>query len=241
MKRITDELFWIPGQDEFIPDAHMYVIGKTDSSDITLVDAGLIRKSQYKLKVLEGFGIGLGQVKRLILTHTHLDHIGCLPEIKRKIPHMEVWVHRTEAEELEAGDERSVYGMELFKTMAQAQFGLKKGFFGIEVQRKLQDGDQLILGSSVWEVLHLPGHSKGSIGLYERTSRILIAGDTVYSDYAIGRFDLYGADPRELSLSLKRLSELEIDVLLPGHNNIMEAVPPRYVEKVHEQWKSYLR
>jgi glyoxylase-like metal-dependent hydrolase (beta-lactamase superfamily II) len=241
MKRITEEIIWIPGQDEFIPDSHMYVLGDIEGEDITLIDAGLMRKSSYKLKVIEGLGIALSQIRRIILTHTHLDHIGCLPELKRKIPDMEVWVHEQEAIALENGDERTVYGMNLFKTMAQAQFGLKDGLFKIEVQRKLKEGDRLNLGRSVWEVMHLPGHSKGSIGLYEPTSRILISGDTIYSDFAIGRFDLFGADAGELRNSLSRLQGLEIDVLLPGHNDIMEAVPRDYVKKVYEQWQGYLR
>jgi len=241
MKRITDEIIWIPGQDEFIPDAHMYVLGNLMSDDITLVDAGLMRKSSYKLKVIETLGIRPNQIKRLILTHTHLDHIGCLPEIKRQIPEMEIWVHRIEGEELERGDERTVYGMQLFKTMAQAQFSLKDGLFKMEVHTKLEEGDRIKTGENIWEVLHLPGHSKGSIGLYDPKERILISGDTLYSDYAIGRFDLHGADPKELASSLERLSNMAIDVLLPGHNDIMEAVPRDYAKKVYEQWKDYLR
>lgn len=241
MKRITEEIVWIPGEDEFIPDAHMYVLGNHERDDITLIDAGLMRKSEYKLKVLDALGIGLDQIKRIILTHSHLDHIGCLPELKRKIPHMEVWLHTAEASELEAGDERTVYGMNLFKTMAQAQFGLRDGLFKMEVHKKLKEGDQLLLDGSLWEVLHLPGHSKGSIGLYNRQQRILISGDTIYSDYAIGRFDLYGADPAELKRSLERIAGLELDVLLPAHNNVMEVVPRGYAQKVYEQWKNYLR
>ncbi|MEM2115299.1 MAG: MBL fold metallo-hydrolase, partial [Candidatus Caldarchaeum sp.] len=83
-------------------------MGNHERDDITLIDAGLMRKSEYKLKVLDALGIGLDQIKRIILTHSHLDHIGCLPELKRKIPHMEVWLHTAEASELEAGDERTV-------------------------------------------------------------------------------------------------------------------------------------
>ncbi len=241
MKRITEGIVWIPGQDQFIPDAHMYVLGDPKGDDITLIDAGLMRKSDYKLKVLEALDIEVSQVKRLILTHSHLDHIGCLPELKRKIPHMEVWLHTLEAEELEVGNEMTVYGMNLFKTMVQAQFGLKDGVFKMGVDKRLNEGDQLLLDGILWEVLHLPGHSKGSIGLYNRSSRIFISGDTIYSDYAIGRFDLYGADPKELRDSLERIVGLEIDVLLPGHNNIMEAVPDGYARKVYEQWKNYLR
>ncbi len=240
MKRILDDLLWIKGEDEFIPDSHMYVIGDIKGDDITLVDAGLIGKGSYKMGILERLGVKAHQIRRIIMTHCHLDHIGCLPELKRMIPQMEVWVHELEAVELEAGDERTVYGMELFKTMAQAQFRLKDGIFKIEVHRKLKDGDLLSLGSSNWSVLHLPGHSKGSIGLYEEGSKVLVSGDTLYSDYAIGRFDLYGADSGQLKASLRRLAPMEIHVLLPAHNRPMEVVPQGYVQDVLRQWEAYL-
>ena len=72
-------VYFIPGQDEFIPDAHVYVIGEPSSKDLSLVDAGLITgKGDYKIQSLQKMGIELADVKRVIMTHTHLDHIGCL-------------------------------------------------------------------------------------------------------------------------------------------------------------------
>jgi glyoxylase-like metal-dependent hydrolase (beta-lactamase superfamily II) len=80
----------------------------------------------------------------------------------------------------------------------------------------------------------------GSIGLYHRTMKILIPGDVVYADYAIGRFDLYGAKASQLKESLMRLGELEVDILLPGHNRIVKGLPKGYILKTARQWESYL-
>ena len=91
-----------------------------------------------------------------------------------------------------------------------------------------------------WEIIHIPGHSQGSIALYNRQGKILIPGDTVYADYAIGRFDLHGASGPELKNSLISLSELDVDVLLPGHNRILEDVPPGYILETAKQWEPYL-
>jgi glyoxylase-like metal-dependent hydrolase (beta-lactamase superfamily II) len=91
-----------------------------------------------------------------------------------------------------------------------------------------------------WEVIHIPGHSMGSIGLYHRPMKILIPGDVVYADYAIGRFDLYGADPAGLKDSLMRLAELEVDILLPGHNEIVKGLPKGYILKTAKQWEPNL-
>ncbi len=65
----------------------------------------------------------------------------------------------------------------------------------------------------------------GGIALYHSSLKILIPGDVVYADYAIGRFDLHGANPDQLKKSLYRLADLEIDMLLPGHNQIVKGLP----------------
>jgi glyoxylase-like metal-dependent hydrolase (beta-lactamase superfamily II) len=241
MPKITEDVYYIPGQDEFMPDAHAYVLGKPNSQNLSLIDAGLIGKGNYKIQSIQKAGIERSAIKRVIMTHTHLDHIGCLAEIQKQLPWAELWVHRSEADLLEEGDERAVYGMDMFKSFCQEHFSLKPGAFTFQVHRKLDGGETLDLGETAWEVLHIPGHSMGSIGLYHRPMKILIAGDVVYADYAIGRFDLYGADASELKKSLTKLAELEVDILLPGHNQIVRGLPKGYVLKTARQWDSYLR
>lgn len=240
MKKVTEEVFFIQGQDDMIPDAHVYVIGKPTSGDLTLVDAGLMGKGPYKIEALQKPGIELTDIKRIIMTHTHLDHIGCLSEIMQAIPHAELWVHTAEAESLETGDERTVYGMDMFQNMCQMQYGLKPGAFQFRVDRTLNGGERLDLGGTTWEVLHVPGHSAGSIALYDSKNQILIPGDTVYADYAIGRFDLHGADGGQLKASLMTLADLDVQILLPGHNRIVETVSPGYILKTAQQWAPYL-
>jgi glyoxylase-like metal-dependent hydrolase (beta-lactamase superfamily II) len=240
MPKVTEEVYFIPGQDEFMPDAHTYVLGKPSSKNLSLIDAGMVGKGNYKIQSIEQAGIELSSIKRIIMTHTHLDHIGCLSEIQKKIPWAELWVHQSEADLLERGEERTVYGMDMFRTLCQLQFRLKPGAFKFQVHRKLQGGEVVELGENDWEVIHIPGHSIGSIGLYHRPLKILIPGDVVYADYAIGRFDLYGANASELKKSLLKLAELEVGILLPGHNRIVKELPKDYILKTAKQWEAYL-
>lgn len=240
MLKVTENIYFIPGQDEFIPDSHIYLIGQKDSKDITLVDAGLMGKGYYKTRSIEEAGFKLEDVKRIIMTHTHLDHIGCLAEILEKLPHAELWVHVDEALALEKGDERTVYGMELFRSMCRAQFDLKPGDFSFSVNRKLRGGEKLSVGGLTWEVLHVPGHSPGSIALYDPVEKVLLSGDVVYADFAIGRFDLHGADGPTLRESLFRLAELEVKILLPGHNRIVKDLKPGYIRNTAKEWGPYL-
>jgi glyoxylase-like metal-dependent hydrolase (beta-lactamase superfamily II) len=240
MPEITEDVYHIPGQDESMPDSHAYVLGKPSSQNLSLVDAGLTGKGGYKIQAIQKAGFELSSIKRVIMTHTHLDHIGAFAEILKQLPRAELWVHRLEADLLEKGDERGVYGMDMFRGFCQEQLGLKPGAFKCQVNRKLQGGETLDLGDTTWEVIHIPGHSMGSIGLYHRPTKILIPGDVVYADYAIGRFDLYGADPAGLKDSLMRLAELEVDILLPGHNQIVRGLPKGYILKTVKQWEPNL-
>ena len=80
----------------------------------------------------------------------------------------------------------------------------------------LQDG-QSPAGMDGWTVLHTPGHSPGSICLYNADSKILIAGDTLFNA-GFGRTDAPGGSDEELERSLRRLSALPGETLvIPGH------------------------
>ena len=240
MKQITEGVYFIPGQDGMIPDCHVYIIGKPSSGDLTLVDAGLMGKDDYKIKSILNAGIELSAIKRVIMTHTHLDHLGCLPEIMAKLGQAEVWIHADEAEPLEKGDERIAFGMKMFEGMVQTMFKKKPGAFKMKVDRKLAGDETLEIGGMVWEVIHVPGHSPGGIALYNPAEKILIPGDVVYADNAIGRFDFHGASGRDLNQSLLALSTLDVDILLPGHNRIVKNLPPRYILETEKQWEPYL-
>lgn len=67
------------------------------------------------------------------------------------------------------------------------------------------------------KVLHTPGHSPGSISLYWPDNRVLITGDVLFYG-GVGRTDLPGGDGKLLKQSIERLSELDIEYLLPGHS-----------------------
>jgi glyoxylase-like metal-dependent hydrolase (beta-lactamase superfamily II) len=198
-------------------------------------------KEHYKIESIRKAGIDLTDIKRIIMTHTHLDHLGCLPEIMDSLPRAELWMHTDEADPLEKGDEAIAYGMKMFADMVQTMFNRKEGHFKMTCDRKLRGDETLEIGEMVWESMHVPGHSPGSIALYSPELKVLIPGDVVYADSAIGRFDFHGASGRDLNDSLLALSALDVDILLPGHNRIVENLPANYILETEKQWEPYLR
>lgn len=237
---VIEGIYWIPGRDGFIPDSHVYVVGKPGEQDYSLVDCGLLGMGSYKLEELDKIGVSLKHVKRIIMTHTHLDHIGCLPEILKAIPDAEVWVHKDEAIYLERGDPSIVFGNSMFESMLRTQYDVPKDLFTLNVHRKLEGGEKLSLGGIPFEVVHVPGHSAGSIGLFNKEHKLFMSGDTIYADGAIGRYDLASADPAQLKQSLEKIDALGVDILLPCHNRIVNGGAEPMVKNTVRQWASML-
>lgn len=240
IETVVEGIMWIPGRDKFLPDSHMYVVGKPGLGDFTLVDCGLMDMGSYKLEEINNYGIPLKEVKRIILTHTHMDHVGCLPELLEQLPEAEVWVHQEEGAYLERGDDRIVFGNRMFESMIRSQYSVPEGFFKVKVHRKLVGGEQLDLGGVSLRVIHMPGHSAGSIGLFSEEYRLLMSGDTIYADGAIGRYDLFSASPSELRLSLHMIGDLGVDILLPCHNRIVRSGAEPMIRNTVLQWSPLL-
>jgi glyoxylase-like metal-dependent hydrolase (beta-lactamase superfamily II) len=98
----------------------------------------------------------------------------------------------------------------------------------------LNDGDQI----GDLAVLHTPGHTQGSICLHSEKHRILISGDTVFTDGAFGRFDFPGSSRQQLAASLDRLSLLEIGGLYPGHGEPVDDGGSRHIRAACQLMRS---
>lgn len=138
----------------------------------------------------------------MVNTHCHFDHIAGDDFLKTK--GIDLYTHRISAEYIEESD---------------SKFTLQKFFGGklesCEVDRKLEDYEKI--EGTGFKVLWTSGHSKGSICLYNENRRILISGDTLFSKGKFGRTDIPGGDKLELKKSIKKLNELDVKFLLPGH------------------------
>ncbi len=81
--------------------------------------------------------------------------------------------------------------------------------------RLLTEGDVVDLGNRSFEVLHLPGHSPGSIGLWEKATGVLFSGDAIYDGPLLD--ELPGSDIGAYVTTMKRLRSLPVDIVHGGH------------------------
>ena len=79
-------------------------------------------------------------------------------------------------------------------------------------------------------VLHTPGHSPGGICLYEPMARVLFSGDTVFPQGNIGRTDLFAGCDADLIRSIERLTALDVEVLYPGHMEVVSGDVGRQIQ-----------
>ncbi len=178
-----------------------------------LIDAGM--DPEPTLRKIQKF-IDPADIEMIILTHSHHDHSGGVVRLKEATG-ARVLIHEEEAGFL--GDDMA--------TVAYL-FGLSAP--ELKADGVLNEGDVLDLGEWKLEVMHTPGHSPGGICLYERKARVLFSGDTVFPQGNIGRTDLYAGCGSDLVSSIERLTALEVEVLYPGHMEVVSGEVGRQIQ-----------
>ena len=178
-------------------DGNVYLV--MDKKPI-LVDAGMM--AGPTLKNIKKY-IDPARIEMIVLTHCHHDHSGAAPALKEA----------TGARLLLSEKEVGAVGDEL--ASVSYLFGQQAAVY--EVDETLKEGMVLDIGDWKLEVLETPGHSQGSLCLYERQEKVLFSGDTVFPDGNIGRTDMYGGSTPELVESITRLTGLDVNTMYPGH------------------------
>ena len=191
-------------------DGNVYLI--LDEKPI-LVDAGMIAAPTLRnIKKL----IDPQKIEMIVLTHCHHDHSGAALELKAA----------TGARLLLSEKEVGAVGDDL--ASVAYLFGQQAPHY--EVDQTLKEGMVLDIGEWKLEVMETPGHSQGSLCLYEPRAKVLFSGDTVFPDGNIGRTDMYGGSTPDLVASIERLTGLDVEIMYPGHMEITGRDVKRQIE-----------
>ncbi len=177
--------------------ANCYVVFSDESNEGIIVDPG--GDIDDIIKIIDENKVN---VKFIVLTHGHGDHIGGVTELKKKY-NVPLMVHEDDVELLSDASKNLSLNMVM-------------GSIELIPDRILKDEDTIEFGDLKALVIHTPGHTKGGICL--KIDDHLITGDTLFKG-SIGRSDLLGGDYETLlnSIRTKLLVLADNTIVLPGH------------------------
>ncbi len=181
-----------------------YVVIDSKTKECAIIDPGMINAEERNamLNFINSNGL---KVVNVINTHLHVDHaIG------------NSWSKTTFNAPSSANELDLPLGQQI-KQQAR-MFGLPFEVKDAGVDHYLKDGDIIKIGNGELKVIHVPGHSQGSIALYDAADGFLISGDALFA-MSIGRTDLPGGNHQQLLKSIKEklLSLPEETIVYPGH------------------------
>jgi len=198
--KLTKNLYFF--SEKGMMDCNTYVIKDKTS---LLIDPGLTQFLPALIEDMQRDGIDPKDIKLIANTHLHGDHCWANDAFKQ------------------------LSGAEILMHPVQKQFGQAAAvqtsqFFGVSAvefsEDRLMDGDKLSLGETEFELIPSPGHSPDSVCYYCPNDKFLICGDVIFNQNT-GRVDLPGGNADQLKASIERLSQLDIEYLLPGHMDIV--------------------
>lgn len=182
-----------------------------------LIDPGHTHLLPHVEKALETIKVGVSGIDVVIVTHGHPDHLEGAARFQKTA---------------------------LF-AMNGTEYHLLRRLAGHYIQCPdpdflLQEG-KLVIGEEQFDILLTPGHSPASICLYWPKRKALFTGDVVFNR-SIGRSDLPGGDGPSLKASIERLSQLDVEYLLPGHGEpvIGKAAVQENFQEIKAYWFQYL-
>ncbi|WP_369387569.1 MBL fold metallo-hydrolase [Streptomyces sp. CG1] len=213
---------------ELLPRLHLlrFPVGQAylwrDDDALTLIDAGTIGAGRVIADAVTALGYTPGDVRRIVLTHFHEDHVGGAGEFAA-LSGAEVLAHDLDAPFIRGERPGPPARFEDWELPIHAA-AVKLLPEGTPVPpasvTAVSDGDVLDLGGGA-RVVHVPGHTDGSIALFLPAHRVLFTGDTVAASLTDGTVipGVFNLDRRQLLASLGRLAELDADVACFGHGD----------------------
>lgn len=156
-------------------------------------------------RILEAARLKGVQIKKILLTHGHIDHAGGAGQLARQL--------NLPIEGPHQGDDYWISGLP-----QQAQMFRFAPALPFEPTRWLNEGDVVEVGNERLEVLHCPGHTPGHVAFYSRILAMALVGDVLFAG-SIGRTDFPGGNHQQLINSIRqKLFPLGDDVIfIPGH------------------------
>ncbi|MEO6837477.1 MAG: subclass B3 metallo-beta-lactamase [Ginsengibacter sp.] len=211
---------WSSPYEPFRIAGNLYYVGTYDlgcylittSQGNILINTGLAASTSQIKHNIKKLGFKFNDIKILLITHAHYDHVGALAEIK-KLTGAKLMVDAADASVLADG------GMSDYEL---GKYG--RTFAPVKVDRLLYDHDTITLGNMHLVMLHHPGHTKGACSYLfdvkddKRTYRVLIANmPSIIIDRKFSEMTDYPNIANDYAYTLSHMRQLSFDIWVASH------------------------
>ncbi len=198
----------------------VYMVDTQSRDGLVLIDAGM---DLDMIKGIRSYGLHLKDIRHCILTHSHIDHIAICFDLRQLLPNIKFYAHELDALpiEEEGHDPRT----------AASWYGIR--YRPVRLDRKLsKDTEDLEFGPYIFQCVHTPGHTPGSISVLVRAEgeKVLFGQDVHGPFHKDFLSDLY-----DYQDSMEKLLDLGVDILCEGHFGVFH--PATEVKKYIEMHK----
>ena len=250
MRKMVEGVYQIEVPMRHNPLGYTYAYLLRDAS--TLIDTGVGTRSAFDAleEKVRSAGLELTDIKRIISTHLHRDHIGLVDSVRR-LSGAKVYAHRTAIEKQKSqarnvdlyadtrNETKLMGGSKYLGFLRRFENSFRGRISSLEIDEPLEDGQTLELEGSTLKVYWTPGHAREHICLHDEAKRTLYAGDHVLPKITshISHHTFMEGDPlRGYMESLERVRDLPVELVLPGHEHSFEDLSGRISElKIHHE------
>ena len=195
-RKVLEDFYYSRGK---YYDSNIYIF-INEENKVLLIDPGSGDFHNHPEHVLWNLGLTTKDVEYIVLTHKHYNHFAAASKFKNA----KIIAHELDANPIESCDETTKYNL----------FG--KVTKPCKVDIKISNEYKLIFGKFEFTIFHTPGHTKGSICIFENNYKFLFTGDTLFSNGNISRTDCI-EDKESYKSTLTKLLSIDAKIIFPGH------------------------
>lgn len=221
--RISSSIHWI----QEASGCNVYLV---ESDNLSLIDTGTSGNLGAIEDYIKSLDREIDDLNRILLTHSHLDHISSAPEIVDKTG-AKTFAHELDSPYIRGEKKRGIL-------MRIGDFFSRRPEFDVDV--RVESGEEI----GGFQVIDTPGHTEGSVSFFFEEEGALFVGDAIRGGGRIpfeeeGRFTLspgiFSESEEDMKNSVEKIRKIETDLILPGHGKpVSKEITRRLDELIHD-------